>query len=129
MTRFERWCLGLAAGACLVMVLGWVCDIGPGRRWELKLNHTESLARGLYLCERRDPGTAVAVDTLVAFELLPWSRADIQRLAPYVHITQVLKQAAAVQGDTVCLQDDEIRLNGVVIDHRPLLATYSLKAV
>jgi type IV secretory pathway protease TraF len=118
----------MAAGACAAMMVGWFCDFGPGRTWELRLNLTDSLAPGFYVCQQLPEEEGVERGALVAFLPPEPALIDLMRVAPHLHVHLMLKQMTALAPDTVCLQGHDVIVNGTVIAQCPLLEAYPLHA-
>jgi type IV secretory pathway protease TraF len=120
--------LSLTGAVLVVLLLAMVSHAMTGRRFYV--NGGVSLPKGLYAC------TPVALDvplfagTLLQLAPTADARAIVERLAPTELRTAFwMKRLVAQAGQRVCLQDDDVLVDGVVIAARPLLKDYALPLV
>ena len=126
MRRWEGWSLGGVVGVAGLMTFGAVCDVGAGRAWELRWNSTTSLPTGVYLCHKTTSQTSIARGALVAFAPTQAIQSELARVAPQLQVSLLMKQVAVVAPATVCLEGQDVRVDGLVIAQRPLLDSYRL---
>ena len=93
----------------------------------VRYNMTPSAPLGWYWCAPLGEATELHRGQLVLLTPPPWVREALHRVAPQVDVHRPwMKTIAALEGDTVCLEDDAVTINGVMQAQRPLMRAYPL---
>ncbi len=93
----------------------------------VRYNTTPSAPIGFYWCTPLRDTTTLHRGDLVVLTPPPWVRDEVRAVAPGLDVTRPwMKAIVAMEGDTVCLEGDDVTINGVVQAHRPLLRDYAL---
>jgi conjugative transfer signal peptidase TraF len=107
--------LGVGALA-LATVLGHLC-----------VNATPSAPLGLYWYTPVRHDVPLRRGELALITPPAWVRQELHRVAPQLNASLPwMKTIVAVAGDTVCLEDDRVTINGQERGQRPLLHDYAL---
>lgn len=128
----RRGVLGLVTLGALLwssFLLGLCLYYGQGGRLYSNAGSI-SLPGGYYACHPLPGGAVLEPGTLVLFEAPPALRAQVrQYLGPHAVDVPWMKHVRGRSGQTVCLEDETVTVDGLVVATRPLLRDYALPAV
>jgi conjugative transfer signal peptidase TraF len=93
----------------------------------LRYNTTPSAPMGLYWYVPLVQDVPLRRGQLVLMTPPAWVRQELRRVAPHLDEARPwMKTIVAIAGDTVCLEGDQVTINGEERGHRPLLHDYPL---